>query len=185
MALCQLSVSKRGFGYKRKKSIRPREPPAADVRSIQEVLNLALPAGFRIREVQDQGKKILIVMEEINHENFEELAGGLQRSLARGIGSIAASYQCYLARANALAVAQARTAEEIQFVANWMATFAYLLWYAIGATNELTHLVVPASFEDLYIEQPVRRGNNGVLVLRFSGWCRPGFDMEVKSLVHT
>jgi hypothetical protein len=115
-------------------------------------------------------------------KNFEELAGGLQRSLARGIGSIAASYQCYLARANALAVAQARTAEEIQFVANWMATFAYLLWYAIGATNELTHLVVPASFEDLYIEQPVRRGNNGVLVLRFSGWCRPGFDMEVKSL---
>jgi hypothetical protein len=65
-----LSVSKRGFGYKRKKSIRPREPPAADVRSIQEVLNLALPAGFRIREVQDQGKKILIVMEEINHEKF-------------------------------------------------------------------------------------------------------------------
>lgn len=44
-------------------------------------------------------------------KNFEELAGGLQRSLARGIGSIAASYQCYLARANALAVAQARTAE--------------------------------------------------------------------------
>ncbi len=49
---------------------RPREPPAADVRSIQEVLNLALPAGFRIREVQDQGKKILIVMEEIDHEKF-------------------------------------------------------------------------------------------------------------------
>ena len=115
-------------------------------------------------------------------KNFEKLAGGLQRSLARGIGSIAASYQCYLARANALAVAQARTAEEIQFVANWMATFSYLLWCAIGATNELTHLAVPASFEDLYIEQPVRRGKNGVLALRFSGWCRPGFDIEVKDV---
>lgn len=113
---------------------------------------------------------------------IEEMAGGLQRSLTRGIGSIAASYQCYLARANALAVAQARTAEEIQFVANWMATFSYLLWYAIGATSELTHLVVPASFEDLYIEQPVRRGKNGVLALRFSGWCCPGFDMEVKDV---
>lgn len=114
--------------------------------------------------------------------NFEELAGGLQRSLARGIGSAAASYRVYLAKANALAVAQARTAEEIQFVANWMTTFAYLLWCAIDATNELTHLVVPVSFEDLYIEQPVRRGNNGVLVLRFSGWCRPGFDMEAKDI---
>lgn len=63
-----LRIAKRG-GYTRK-GIRPREPPAADVRSIQEVLNLALPAGFRIREVRDQGKKILIVMEEINHEKF-------------------------------------------------------------------------------------------------------------------
>ena len=57
-------------------------------------------------------------------KNFEELAGGLQRSLTRGIGSIAASYQCYLARANALAVAQARTAEENQFAVNWLSTFA-------------------------------------------------------------
>ena len=64
-----LEVTKRGFGYKYRGN-RPREPPAADVRSIQEVLNLALPAGFRIREVQDHGKKILIVMEEINHEKF-------------------------------------------------------------------------------------------------------------------
>ena len=115
-------------------------------------------------------------------KNFEELAGGLQRSLARAIGSAAASYRVYLAKANALAVAQARTAEEIQFVANWMATFSYLLWCAIGATSELTHLVVPASFEDLYIEQPVRRGKNGVLALRFSGWCCPGLDMEVKNV---
>ena len=29
---------------------------------------------------------------------IEEMAGGLQRSLARGIGSAAASYRCYLAR---------------------------------------------------------------------------------------
>ena len=57
-------------------------------------------------------------------KNFEELAGGLQRSLARAIGSATASYRVYLAKANALAVAQARTAEEIQFVANWMATFS-------------------------------------------------------------
>lgn len=64
-----LWVAKRGFGYKYR-GVRPREPPAADVRSIQEALNLALPAGFRIREVQEQGKKILIVMEDTNREEF-------------------------------------------------------------------------------------------------------------------
>lgn len=58
-----LRVYKRGFGYKRK-GIKPRKPPDADVRSIQEVLNLALPAGFRIREVQDQGKSVIIILEE-------------------------------------------------------------------------------------------------------------------------
>ena len=58
-----LRVAKRGFGYKYR-GVRPREPPAADVRSIQEVLNLALPAGFRIREVQDQGKSVKIILEE-------------------------------------------------------------------------------------------------------------------------
>ena len=64
-----VSVAKRGYGYKHK-GIKPRKPPDADVRSIQEVLNLALPAGFRIREVQDQGERILIVMEDTNHEEF-------------------------------------------------------------------------------------------------------------------
>ena len=59
-----LAAAKRGFGYTRKKGIRPCEPPAADVRSIQEVLNLALPAEFRIREVQDQGKSVIIILEE-------------------------------------------------------------------------------------------------------------------------
>lgn len=58
-----LRVAKRGFGYKYRGK-RPREPPAADVRSIQKVLNLALPAGFRIREVQDQGKSVIIILEE-------------------------------------------------------------------------------------------------------------------------
>ena len=58
-----LRVYKRAFGYKYR-GIRPREPPAADVRSIQEVLNLALPAEFRIREVQDQGKSVIIILEE-------------------------------------------------------------------------------------------------------------------------
>ena len=61
-----LRVAKRGFGYKYRGS-RPREPPAADVRSIQEVLNLALP-GFRIREVQDQGKTILIVIGDAKND---------------------------------------------------------------------------------------------------------------------
>ena len=64
-----LVIAKRGFGYKYR-GVRTREPPAADVRSIQEVLNLALPAEFRIREVQDQGERILIVMEDTNHEEF-------------------------------------------------------------------------------------------------------------------
>ena len=64
---------------------------------------------------------------------------------------MAASYRLCLSKAYAQAVAQARTAEEIQFLANWMATFAHILWYAIGATRELTHLIVPNVFEDLYI----------------------------------
>ena len=64
VALC---VARRGFGYKYRGN-RPREPPAADVRSIQEVLNLALPAGFHIREVQDQGKTILIVIGDAKND---------------------------------------------------------------------------------------------------------------------
>ena len=81
---------------------------------------------------------------------IEEMAGGLQRSLARGIGSAAASYRCYLARANALAVAQARTAEENQFSGNWLATFACLFQSAVHNTLELTHLVEPDTFDDYY-----------------------------------
>ena len=64
VALC---VARRGFGYKYRGN-RPREPPAADVRRIQEVLNLALPAGFHIREVRDQGKTILIVIGDAKND---------------------------------------------------------------------------------------------------------------------
>lgn len=64
VALC---VARRGFGYKYRGN-RPREPPAADVRSIQEVLNLALPTGFHIREVRDQGKTILIVIGDAKND---------------------------------------------------------------------------------------------------------------------
>lgn len=114
--------------------------------------------------------------------SFEEFSGGLQRSLARGLGAMAASYRLCLSKAYAQAVAQARTAEEIQFLANWMATFAHILWYAIGATRELTHLIVPNVFEDLYIERPINRSKNGVLFIRFAGWCCPGFDIDTRNI---
>ena len=115
-------------------------------------------------------------------KNFEELAGGLQRSLTRGIGSIAASYQCYLARANALAVAQARTAEENQFAVNWLSTFAYLFLRAVHNTQELTHLVEPDSFEEFYSEKPIRRAKKGFLAVRLDGWRRPGFEISARDV---
>lgn len=58
-----LRIAKRGYGYKRK-GIKPRKPPDADVRSIQEVLNLALAPHYHICEVQDQGRYISLTIEE-------------------------------------------------------------------------------------------------------------------------
>lgn len=113
---------------------------------------------------------------------IEEMAGGLQRSLARGIGSAAASYRCYLARTNALAVAQARTAEENQFSGNWLATFACLFQSAVHNTLELTHLVEPDSFEDFYSKRPVRRAKKGFLAVCLVGWRRPGFEISARDV---
>lgn len=59
-----LTVAKFGYGYKHRGS-RPREPPAADVYGIREVLNAALELPYHIREVQDQGREILIIMEAL------------------------------------------------------------------------------------------------------------------------
>lgn len=115
-------------------------------------------------------------------KNFEELAGGLQCSLARAIGSAAASYRVYLAKANALAVAQARTAEENQFSGNWLATFACLFQSAVHNTVELTHLVEPDSFEDFYSEHPVRRAKKGFLAVCLVGWRRPGFEISARDV---
>lgn len=57
-----LTVAKRGYGYKYR-GRKPREPPAADLRGIREVLNIALESPYHITEVQDQGREITIKME--------------------------------------------------------------------------------------------------------------------------
>lgn len=62
-----LSVAKFGYGYKYR-GPRPREPPAVDVYGIKEVLNTALEKPYQIREVQDQGRNVLIIMEDHTYE---------------------------------------------------------------------------------------------------------------------
>lgn len=56
-----LTVAKFGFGYKYR-GPRPREPPAADVRGIREVLNTALEEPYQILEVKDQGRDLIIII---------------------------------------------------------------------------------------------------------------------------
>ena len=63
-----LTVAKRGYGYKYR-GPRPREPPVADIRGIREVLNMALDPAYRVVEVQDQGREILILIKTIKRRS--------------------------------------------------------------------------------------------------------------------
>lgn len=66
-----LTVAKFGYGYKYR-GPRPREPPAADVCGIKEVLNMVLEFPYHIREVQDQGRNIIIILEVKNGGEINE-----------------------------------------------------------------------------------------------------------------
>ena len=57
-----LTVAKRGYGYKHR-GPKPREPPAADVRGIREVLNTALEYPYQIVDVEDRGREIIVKMD--------------------------------------------------------------------------------------------------------------------------
>lgn len=59
----ELTISKRGFGYKYR-GRRPSEPPPVDTRGVRALLTPHLPAGFTIRSVTDKGREVKIVLEE-------------------------------------------------------------------------------------------------------------------------
>ena len=65
-AVC-VTVAFRGFGYKNR-GPRPRQPPTPDLDSIREIFNLALLPDYRITNVQNLGRDISIIMEEVNYD---------------------------------------------------------------------------------------------------------------------
>lgn len=58
-----LTISKFGYGYKRR-GPKPREPPVADLARICALFNIALNPGCHVRDIQDRGKTVNIVLEE-------------------------------------------------------------------------------------------------------------------------
>lgn len=64
-SVVRFTVAIRCFGYKYR-GPRPRQPPAPDLDSIREIFNLALLPDYRITNIQNWGRDISFVMEEIN-----------------------------------------------------------------------------------------------------------------------
>ena len=62
----ELTVAKRGFGYKQH-GRRPSTPPRVDLRGVGELLGNHLPCGITIRSVEDGGKNIIIILEGKKH----------------------------------------------------------------------------------------------------------------------
>lgn len=59
----ELTISKRGFGYKYR-GRRPSEPPPVDTCGVRSSLTPHLPSGITIRSVTDKGREVKIVLEE-------------------------------------------------------------------------------------------------------------------------
>lgn len=59
----ELTISKRGFGYKYR-GRRPSEPPPVDTCGVRSSLTPHLPSGITIRSVADTGTTIIIKLEE-------------------------------------------------------------------------------------------------------------------------
>ena len=59
----ELTISKRGFGYKYR-GRRPPEPPHVDTRGVRSALTPHLPTGITIRSVTNEGREVKIVLEE-------------------------------------------------------------------------------------------------------------------------
>lgn len=61
----ELTISKRGFGYK-SRAPRPSEPPPVDTRGVRSALTPHLSSDVTIRSVTDEGREVKIVLEETN-----------------------------------------------------------------------------------------------------------------------
>ena len=61
----ELTISKRGFGYKYR-GRRPSEPPPVDTRGVRSALTPHLSSDVTIRSVTDEGREVKIVLEETN-----------------------------------------------------------------------------------------------------------------------
>lgn len=57
-------LAKWGWEYKHR-GPRPKKPPQVDTAAIQAVLSAALPDGYTITAVQDQGKKLTVFIKEV------------------------------------------------------------------------------------------------------------------------
>ena len=111
-----------------------------------------------------------------------EKIGKILDILSEAAGNAACACRLRYESATAIAREQARANQAIQFRFFWHRRFCYLLYDAISATASLTGLVVPLFPDGLVVPHPERITEDGLFLMRFAGWSKPGHDEPVNQI---